>query len=107
MRYYLGVDGGGTKTEFLWVDEGGRVALNEVLGCSNPNDIGKEAMVDMLVESKAADTLGKYGERDRIEKFESFISSSIASLVSLGISAKCETTFHGKKRYIMICIEEE
>ena len=51
MRYYLGVDGGGTKTEFLWVDEGGRVALNEVLGCSNPNDIGKEAMVDMLVNA--------------------------------------------------------
>ena len=66
-----------------------------------------EAMVDMLVESKAADVLGKYGERERIEKFESFISSSIASLVSLGISAKCETTFHGKKRYIMISIEEE
>ena len=65
-----------------------------------------EAMVDMLVESKAAETLGIYRERERIEKFESFVNSSVASLVSLGISAKCETSFYGKKRYIMISIEE-
>ena len=65
-----------------------------------------EAMVDMLVESKAAETLGIYRERERIEKFESFVNSSVASLVSLGINARCETSFYGKKRYIMISIEE-
>ena len=65
-----------------------------------------EAMVDMLVESKAAETLGIYRERERIEKFESFVNSSVASLVSLGINARCETIFYGKKRYIMISIEE-
>ena len=49
MRYYVGVDGGGTKTEFLWVNEGGMVVLNERLGSSNPNDIGKERMIADMV----------------------------------------------------------
>ena len=49
MRYYLGVDGGGTKTEFLWIDEGGRVALREIKGSSNPNDIGKDKMIADMV----------------------------------------------------------
>ena len=45
MRYYVGVDGGGTKTEFVWVNEGGMVALRELRGSSNPNDIGKDRMI--------------------------------------------------------------
>ena len=49
MRYYVGVDGGGTKTEFIWVNEGGMVVLNERLGSSNPNDIGKNKMIADMV----------------------------------------------------------
>ena len=49
MRYYVGVDGGGTKTEFIWVNEGGMVVLNERLGSSNPNDIGKDKMIADMV----------------------------------------------------------
>lgn len=49
MRYYVGVDGGGTKTEFIWVNEGGMVALNEFRGSSNPNDIGKDRMIADMV----------------------------------------------------------
>ena len=39
MKYYLAVDGGGTKTEFVWVNERGMVVLKELKGTSNPNDI--------------------------------------------------------------------
>ena len=49
MRYYVGVDGGGTKTEFVWVNEGGMVALREFRGPSNPNDIGKDRMIADMV----------------------------------------------------------
>ena len=49
MKYFLGVDGGGTKTEFVWTDEVGRVALREVKGSSNPNDIGKDKMIADMV----------------------------------------------------------
>lgn len=51
MRYYVGVDGGGTKTEFIWVNEEGMVALKEINGSSNPNDIGKERMIADMVRS--------------------------------------------------------
>ncbi len=48
MRYYLGVDGGGTKTEAVVVSEQGKVVKRMLLGSSNPNDIGKENMISML-----------------------------------------------------------
>lgn len=48
MRYYLGVDGGGTKTEGVLVDEHGKVIKRMLVGSSNPNDIGKENMIKLL-----------------------------------------------------------
>ena len=49
MKYYLAVDGGGTKTEFVWVNERGMVVLKELKGTSNPNDIGKDTMIADMV----------------------------------------------------------
>ncbi len=49
MKYYVGVDGGGTKTEFVWTDAFGTVVLREIRGSSNPNDIGKEKMIADMV----------------------------------------------------------
>ena len=37
---YLGIDGGGTKTEFLLANEQGEILRRVLLGASNPNDIG-------------------------------------------------------------------
>ncbi len=49
MKYYLGVDGGGTKTEFVWVNEKDEVIHRELRGSSNPNDIGKDRMIADMV----------------------------------------------------------
>ena len=49
MKYYLGVDGGGTKTEFVWANEYGEIVFREIRGSSNPNDIGKDKMISDLV----------------------------------------------------------
>ena len=49
MKYYLGVDGGGTKTEFVWVNEKDEVIHHEIRGSSNPNDIGKDRMIADMV----------------------------------------------------------
>ena len=49
MKYYVGVDGGGTKTEFVWTDEKGNVVLRKLSGSSNPNDIGKDKMIADMV----------------------------------------------------------
>ena len=44
--YYLGIDGGGTKTEFLLVSENGDEISRITLGASNPVDIGMSKALD-------------------------------------------------------------
>lgn len=46
--YYLGIDGGGTKTEFLLCDGTGQVLSRAVLGSSNPNDVGIDTALEVL-----------------------------------------------------------
>ena len=65
-----------------------------------------EAAVDVLVEARLPKALGLAPKRERIDRFEEFLAASLKSLESMGISAKRETGYYGKKRYIMISIEE-
>ena len=71
------------------------------------NVADSEALVDLLVEGEAGRFLGLCDKRDRIEHFESFLTSSVESLVSLGISASKRTSYYKNKRYITVCIEEK
>lgn len=48
VQYYLGIDGGGTKTAFALVDACGTQLATLVLGASNPNDIGLAATCALL-----------------------------------------------------------
>lgn len=65
-----------------------------------------EAAVDILVEAQLPKTIGLAPKRERIDRFEEFLTASLKSLESLGISTKREVGYYGKKRYIMISIEE-
>ena len=49
-RYYIAVDGGGTKTEGVLCCADGTVLLRAECGASNPNDIGIEASVKLLTD---------------------------------------------------------
>lgn len=49
-RYFLGVDGGGTKCEFLLTDADGKTVSRTVLGSCNPIDIGLDAALEVLKE---------------------------------------------------------
>ena len=51
--YFLGIDGGGTKTEFLLCDKEGREIAHAILGASNPNDVGLEETERLLREGIA------------------------------------------------------
>ncbi len=51
----IGIDAGGTKTEFLLCDENETVLKRVVLGTGNPNDIGIDACISLL--SKGLDEL--------------------------------------------------
>jgi len=48
MQYYLGVDGGGTKTEFVLTDSAGNLLKSCKLPGSNPNDCGLEQTLAIL-----------------------------------------------------------
>lgn len=50
MDYYIGVDGGGTKTEFLMFSKEGYIVDRVVLGGCNPNSVGLEDAFNILCE---------------------------------------------------------
>lgn len=50
IEYLLGIDGGGTKTEFLLTDLQGNEIRRLVLGDSNPVNIGIENTLDVLMQ---------------------------------------------------------
>ena len=50
VMYYLGIDGGGTKTVFLFADENGNILKEVVKGASNPIDLGVEKCLLVLKE---------------------------------------------------------
>lgn len=48
ITYYVGIDGGGTKTEFLLARAGGDILRRVVLDGCNPNDVGLPACFEVL-----------------------------------------------------------
>lgn len=50
VRCFIGIDGGGTKTEFVLIDETGRKLNSIILGGCNPNTCGIEAVVQTLCQ---------------------------------------------------------
>lgn len=58
VQYFLGIDGGGTKTEFYLTDAQGFLLNSVLLGASNPNDIGIRATCALLGDGIAKATEG-------------------------------------------------
>lgn len=48
VRFFLGIDGGGTKTAFRFEDGDGNVLAELTLGPSNPNDVGTDGCKEVL-----------------------------------------------------------
>lgn len=65
-----------------------------------------EAAVDLLVEAKLPKLIGLAPKRERVDRFEEFLTESLETLESMGMRTSRETGYYGKKRYIMISIEE-
>lgn len=53
-NYILGIDGGGSKTDFLLCDTELNEVARRIAGRSNPNDIGIDAVREVLVENISA-----------------------------------------------------
>lgn len=67
IKYYLGIDGGGTKTEFYLTDADGFLLASALLGASNPNDIGLDATCALL--GKGIDEVTEGYDRASISAF--------------------------------------
>jgi N-acetylglucosamine kinase len=63
MRYVLGFDGGGTKTDCVLMDESGGILARSRSGASNPTSFGVEASVAALSEA-ARGALGAAGKSE-------------------------------------------
>ncbi len=50
IEYFLGIDGGATKTEFALFDKAGNVVKNFVMPSSNPNDVGIDQSIKLVAE---------------------------------------------------------
>ncbi len=75
MKYYLGVDAGGTKTHTIIVDEVDHILGEYTSGPGNPTSIGIEAAIDNIFESIIAAKLK--AEKETGIKNISIISSCI------------------------------
>ena len=70
ISYYLGIDGGGTKTEFLLAKAEGEIVGQVVLEGCNPNDVGINACFETLKKG-IADLCGEL-PHDQISLFAGF-----------------------------------
>src|SRR6266851_6118881 len=64
MRYVLGFDGGGTKTDCVLMDETGAILARSRSGASNPTTFGVEASLASL-SAAASDALQAAGRSER------------------------------------------
>ena len=46
--YYLGIDGGGTKTEAVLCDSSGKILFHTKVGATNANDVGIPTAAERL-----------------------------------------------------------
>lgn len=86
--YYLGIDGGATKTTFALANADGVIVNKIILGPSNPFDLGYEKAVEVLTEgiNKITENIHKrkislfagvagFGNPNMRDKFKIFINS--------------------------------
>ncbi len=62
---FLGIDGGGTKTEFLLFNEDLKIADRRILSATNPNSVGFDKAVNTLVGG-IREITSRYGAPSRI-----------------------------------------
>ncbi len=65
-----------------------------------------EALVDMLLDTKAPELIGKADRLDRIDVFIDTLKKSITTMRSLGIDISDRMSYYGSKMYITVCIND-
>src|SRR5258707_7062947 len=99
MRWVLGFDGGGTKTDCVLMDESGAVVARARSGASNPTSFGVEVSLASLAEA-AKDALRTAG---RSEKDVAYLVAGISDLSADRKSTRLNFS-HAHISYAVFCL---
>jgi glucosamine kinase len=105
MRYVLGFDGGGTKTECFVIDEHGNVLGRAQSGPSNPGRVGLGRAVDSITQSAIAAMTQARVERSAIAAICAGLSGAGDPKAAESISSSLAEQFPGAK--IKVCTDLE
>jgi N-acetylglucosamine kinase-like BadF-type ATPase len=93
MSYYLGFDGGGSKTECVVLDDAGRMVAQDIAGPSNPLRVGFDQAYAAL-DAAAATTLAKANlEARQVRAVCAGLAGAGRPSVVRGVMAFLEKTF--------------
>lgn len=108
MRYYVGIDGGGSKTRFLSIDENGKKLAEHLTGGTYYRQLGTEAVIETLrhgIQSVtgcvagdiAAISFGMPGYGEAPDEDESFVAllRECFSPVPVYVANDVAMAFHG------------
>lgn len=65
-----------------------------------------EALVDIQVDTYAPETISRADGMERIDAFINTLKHSLEVLKSVGVDITDRTSYHGKKMYITLCIND-
>lgn len=108
MRYYVGIDGGGSKTRFLSIDEDGRMVAEHLSGGTYYRQLGADAVIATLkcgiqavtggvADKVAAISFGMPGYGETPDEDESFVAllGECFSPVPVYVANDVAMAFHG------------
>lgn len=91
MKYYIAIDGGGTKTESVLIDENGHILQYTVRRGCNPMDYGTEdtyshvcAVVEELIEKTPGPVAGLYAGIAGLNRIQVDLKTCLSKRFSLG-----------------------
>lgn len=118
MKYFLGIDGGGTKTEYVLADENGNVRSHYIGQGSNPNDLGVERVANNI-ETDIDYVIGREYADNEIYIFAGISGAGVGSLgkqlqeklsvkypyvkVESDLLNAIETSLQGEEGCVLIC----
>ena len=82
-KYYVGIDAGGTKTEFVLTDESGLVLSQTVKGSANPNDITIDKAYRVLSDGLKELLQGREIDRRNLYIFAGVAGTGVGENASL------------------------
>jgi N-acetylglucosamine kinase-like BadF-type ATPase len=95
MRYVLGIDGGGTKTECFLMDEHGNILARTQAGASNPGRIGLERAVQSIRDAAEQSIRESRIERGSVVAMCAGLSGAGNSETAEAVQTAVEAEFPG------------